>query len=307
MSGKICPARAARLPAAGAALLERCMDVVRRGLLWSIGAMLMSSSSHAGEPNPAASDRSADQAPKSSVKPRHVLCFLGGEDSMAQLSDAASTAIKDFATGFSVDHTYSQDRPDQRMGRSFGVCWDRVEPNAWSKSDEDAVANHKSVLYVLSPPMTSDIAVTVSAGALLLVDSLIKAGAIAVKGESAGVAHGLARWHELVLQGGQALKSDDDLALSRICRLAFAKRPLASEDYLESVGFHLVGLPEVYVPKSHGSEREAVAVMDAVADDIARRGLEPTLRDRGATLSFASTYAEDDFKFNPYGIVKLAS
>ncbi len=148
---------------------------------------------------------------------------------------------------------------------------------------------------------------TVSAGALLLVDSLIRAGAIAVKGESAGVAHGLARWNELVLQGGQALKSDDDFALSRICRLAFAKRPLALEDYLESVGFHLVGLPEVYVPKSHGSEREAVALMDAVADEITQSGLASTLKERAATLTFASTYAEDDFKFNPYGIVKLAS
>jgi hypothetical protein len=155
--------------------------------------------------------------------------------------------------------------------------------------------------------MKPDTAVTISAGALLLVDSLIKAGTIAAKGESAGVAHGLARWRELVLQGASALKSDDDVALSRTCRLAFAKRPLASEDYLESVGFHLVGLPEVYVPKSHGSEREAVALMDAVADEITQRGLEPTLKERGASLSFASTYAEDDFKFNPFGIVRLAS
>jgi hypothetical protein len=154
--------------------------------------------------------------------------------------------------------------------------------------------------------MTSETAVTVSAVALLLVDKIIKAGAIAVKGESAGVADGLVRWQELVLQGSSALKSDDDFALRRTCRLAFAKRPLASEDYLESVGFHLVGLPEVYVSMSHRSEREAVAVMDTVADEIARRGLEPTLKARGASLSFASSYAEDDFKFNPFGIVKLS-
>jgi hypothetical protein len=284
------------------------MNVIRRGLLWSMGALLMNGPSDAREPKPASQGRTAvSEAPKSSVQPRHVLCFLGGEHGLAQLSDAASIAIDRFATGFSIDHTYSQDAADERMRRSFEVCWDRVEPNAWSKSDEEAVANHKSVLYVLSPSMKPDTAVTISAGALLLVDSLIKAGTIAAKGESAGVAHGLARWRELVLQGASALKSDDDVALSRTCRLAFAKRPLASEDYLESVGFHLVGLPEVYVPKSHGSEREAVALMDAVADEITQRGLEPTLKERGASLSFASTYAEDDFKFNPFGIVRLAS
>lgn len=252
-------------------------------------------------------DRLRRASPKSRVKPRQVLCFLGGKHGLAALSDAASIAINDFATAFSIDHSYSQDEADERMSRSFDVSWDRVHPGAWLESDEEAVENHASVLYVLGPPMTSDTAVSVSAGALRLVDELIKAGAIAVKGESAGIAHGLKRWRALALEGISALKSGDDFALSRTCRLAFAKRPLASENYLESVGFHLAGLPEVYVPKSHGSEREAVAVMDAVADEIAQRGLEPTLKDRGASLSFASAYEEDGFKFNPYGIVKLAS
>jgi hypothetical protein len=288
------------------ALKEIRMNVIRRGLLGFMGALLMTGSSHADSPGPSSSRQGvASKAQRSSVKPRHVLCFLGGAHELARLSDAASAAIDVFAAGFSVDHIYSQDGPDQRMSRSFEVSWDRVQPSAWSKSDEGAVANHKSVLYVLGPPMTSETAVTVSAVALLLVDKIIKAGAIAVKGESAGVAHGLVRWQELVLQGSSALKSDDDFALRRTCRLAFAKRPLASEDYLESVGFHLVGLPEVYVSMSHRSEREAVAVMDAVADEIARRGLEPALKARGASLSFASSYAEDDFKFNPFGIVKL--
>jgi hypothetical protein len=95
---------------------------------------------------------------KSSVKPRHVLCFLGGENGRAHLSEAASSAIQQFATGFTVDTKYSLDRADPVMERSFGVCWDRVEPNAWTPADEAAVVNHKSVLYVLSPPMTPDTA-----------------------------------------------------------------------------------------------------------------------------------------------------
>jgi hypothetical protein len=284
------------------------MNVIRRKFMALMGALMMNEPSRAGEPATIASDQNAAlEAPKSSVMPRHVLCFLGGKHGLAPLTEAASAAISDFADGFSIDYTHSQDEPDGNMSRSFEVCWDRVQPHVWSQSDEEAVANHKSVLYVLGPQMTSDNAVTVSAGALLLVGELIKAGAIAAKGESAGVAHGLARWQALVLQGGVALKSEDGVALSRTCRLAFAKRPLASDNYLESVGFHLIGQPDVYVPKSHGSERESVAVMDAVADDILQRGLKPTLKDRGAALSFASDYEEDDFKFNPYGTVKLPS
>ncbi|HEV2504766.1 MAG TPA: hypothetical protein VGV39_16940 [Mesorhizobium sp.] len=280
------------------------MDTMRRALLGLIGTLPTWRSSFAAKPG--TEESPMDSPGSDAVKARHVLCFLGKERDLAPLSDAASDAIREFANGFSVDETYSQAEPDERMARSFDVCWDRVEPGAWAKTDEAAVASHQSVLYVLGPPMTKSNAVTVSTGALFLVDYMIDKGAVAVKGESAGIAHGLARWKQLALQGAAALKADDPLGQGRIGRLAFAKRPLSARDYLESVGFHLVGLPEVYVPKSQASERAAVATMDAVADEIAAQGLEATLEKRGASLSFDSQYAEDEFKFNPYGTVRLA-
>ena len=101
---------------------------------------------------------------------------------------------RDFATGFNVDHTYSQDKPDERMERSFGVSWDRVQPSAWSLADEKAVLDHQSMLYVPSPPMTSgQRAATVSTAALLVVDQLIKAFGVDLwrKGRESAA---LARW-----------------------------------------------------------------------------------------------------------------
>ncbi|WP_410492169.1 hypothetical protein [Bosea sp. 685] len=279
------------------------VSLIRRGLLWFIGASALGGASRADEPKP------APATPQPSVMPRHVLCFLGRTHDLARLSEAARNAIGTVAKGFSVDTDYSQDEADDRMERSFAVCWDRVQPNAWTDSDERAVAEHGSVLYVMGPQMTAETAVETSATALLLAQQLIQAGAVAVKGESAGIAHGLARWQELAAQAQAARQAvrdpGDNLALGRICRLAFAKRPLEAKGYLESVGFHLVGLPEVYAPKSLGSERAVVALMDEVADEIAKRGLEVTLRERKASHSFASTYDEDEFKFNPYGIVRL--
>jgi hypothetical protein len=137
------------------------------------------------------------------------------------------------------------------------------------------------------------------------VEAVMTAGAVAVKGESAGVAHGLARWRQLALQTSAALTKGDDFAVSRACRLAFAKRPLEAEKYLESVGFHLVGLPEVYVAKNLGTAREVVALMDRVADEMTQHGIDAVMRDRKVTLSLASGYAPDDFKFDPYGIVHV--
>ena len=153
--------------------------------------------------------------------------------------------------------------------------------------------------------MRPDTSMVISTAALFLVEKMISAGAVAAKGESAGVAHGVARWRELALRAAAALKTDDDVAVSRICRLAFAKRPLESATYVESVGYHLVGLPEVYVAKLLGTDRGNAALMDEVADDLARRGVEAVLSDRKAKLSLASSYAPDDFKFNPYGIVHI--
>lgn len=288
------------------------MNVIRRGLSWLTGMPLLNGTPRAGDSSPAASGQSPLPEPVgASVKPRHVLCFLGGEHGLAQLSEAARTAMSTLPKGFSIDEDYSRDEADERMDRSFSVCRDRVLPNAWTTSDEQAVAKHGSVLYLLGPRMTADTSVETSAAALLLVQHLIQAGAVAVKGESAGIAHGLARWQELVSQARAAREAGDTVALSRICRLAFARRPLEAEGYLESIGFHLVGLPEVYVSKSLGqslgNERTVVALMDELADEMAQRGLDAALHHRNATLSFASTYDTDDFKFNPYGIVMLES
>jgi len=231
----------------------------------------------------------------------------GADDDPSHLLEAAEPVVQDF--GFSIDRTYSQGRPDPKMQWSFEVCRDRVSPNAWSPADEDAVIHHKSVLYVLGPPMNQSKTIAFSAAALRIVEELIDAGAIAVKGESAGVAHGLARWQQLADECKKAARTSHGLALtpamSRICRLAFAKRPLASERYFESVGFHLVGLPEVYVAKSLGSDRDAVRLVDDVADEMAKRGVDETLRKRKLSVSCTSSYAEGDFKFNPYGIVHI--
>lgn len=282
------------------------MNLMRRALLGSIWAMIGWKAASAKESGAAAGEEAAAQAESSSVTPRHVLCFLGKERDLSALSEAASKAIGDFAAGFSIDEDYSQAEPDDRMSRSFDVCWDRVEPDAWDAADEQAVADHQSVLYVLGPSMAQADTVKVSMAALRLIEWMIGAGAVAVKGESAGIAHGLDRWRELIRQGAEARKAGDTLAAQRIGRLAFAKRPLSARGYLESVGFHLVGLPEVYVPETAGSERQVVAIIDAVAEEIAEQGLDPTLKARGASLSFDSTYEVDEFKFNPYGIVRLA-
>ena len=275
------------------------MDPIRRHLLKAAGLFVATRAF--------ANDQQGARMQPSPVKPRHVLCFLGKNESLLQPPKAVAKTIADF--GFEIDRSYSQAKPDANMARSFGVCWDRVFPKAWSAADEAAVASHKAVLYVLSPQMDQEKTAAGSAAALQIVDEMFDAGAIAAKGESAGVAHGVARWRSLADQARNGAKTDQGLrmapAVTKACRLAFAKRPLAGDRYFESVGYHLVGLPDVYVATSRGTDRSAVMLMDEIADAMAERGVEAALRERKLTLSHEQDYAESDFKFNPYGIVRV--
>ncbi len=287
------------------------MNSGRRGVLAFLGGLVLTRPSlgrAAGKP-PAFAE------PRSEYKPRHVLCFLGAENGLAALQQSARAAVDTFAADFSLDEDYSQDEPDDRMERSFNVCWDRVDPEAYQEADEDAVARHGSVLYVLGPSMDANTAVATSAKALMFVQHMLDHGAVAVKGESAGVAHGARRWKELFEQSRREAASDDLMALARTCRLAFARRPIGGDaDGMGSVGFHLVGLPDVRVhftrkdeqqPSTNAEQLKIAALIDEIADQMTRDGVEAALKGRLTELSDDTRYEEDEYKFNPFGVATV--
>jgi hypothetical protein len=45
--------------------------------------------------------------------------------------------------------------------------------------------------------------------------------------------------------------------------------------------------------------------MDTIADEMKQRGFSAVVSERKASLSFESRYREDDFKFDPYGILHI--
>ncbi|MGO4570023.1 hypothetical protein AB4Z52_34580, partial [Rhizobium sp. 2YAF20] len=267
------------------------MSSMRRGVLAFLGSLFL------GKPSVirTSSKPSAFAVSRSSYTPRHVLCFLGRENGLAALLHSARAAIDLFADDFTADEDGSQDEPDGRMERSFNICWDRVDPNAYQETDEDAVAGHGSVLYLLGPSMTAETTVATSAKALMLVQYMLDHGAVAAKGESAGVAHGARRWEELFEQARTAAASGDLLTLARTCRFAFSRRPIGDDvEGMVSVGFHLVGLPDVLItiprkddqqPSTNAEQLEIAALIDDIADQIAREGIETALADRHAALS----------------------
>lgn len=83
------------------------------------------------------------------VRARHVVCFLGEWKDF----DAVEARIAEVGgEGFRLDEEYSALAKDPRMPRAFEASRDRVVPS-FEPIDEEAIAKHQAVAYVLSPPM----------------------------------------------------------------------------------------------------------------------------------------------------------
>jgi hypothetical protein len=237
------------------------------------------------------------------VLPRHVLCLLAKKEDYLRLSRACEQRIAALGCKFEIDREFSEDEEDSRMPRAFEVCWDRVHPDAYTDEDIDAVAAHGAVIYLLSPPLRPGTHIEQSAIALDLIAPLFDQGLIALKGETAGVAHGVVRWRELAVQAAVARAAGDSVALARACRLAWTRRPISSDGWLQSVGNHLVGLPDLSIDDDLGGALELSHAMDAVSDHLVRHGVEATILLVEGELDEDIDHDEDDFKFNPYGVL----
>ena len=117
--------------------------------------------------------------------PRHVLCVLGAWLDFEHVEAAAQAA------GFEFDHEYSQLEHDERMQVAFQSSA-RPTDSTIEEADWDAIGSHTAVAYLLSHPMPADDAKEISGRALLLAAALFDKGALAIKSESAGLAHGRA-------------------------------------------------------------------------------------------------------------------
>ena len=244
------------------------------------------------------------------VQPRHIVCVLGNWKSFDEVERVVARAGGD---GFSFDSEYSQLEPDERMEDAFAACMDRVHPSM-KRTDDAAIENHGAVAYIKSPPLPAAAAQVVSARTLAVIDALLDAGGVAVKSESAGIAHGVARWRKLARQA----RSEDLLERADALRLAFVRRPISDDDVLYSCGMHLLGERDVEVT-STGDVFDDIGWLDLLAiyllAEKPARGVhdgegfrqKPRGERRVLQSSACTRYESDDFMFNPYGYWRLTS
>lgn len=241
--------------------------------------------------------------------PKLVLCVLGSADLESRCRptlDAEGVA-------------YEWGEHDVRMSAAFQASACPCDPSLKS-SDLASIGEHSRVLYVLSTNFNAQDALGVCDRFLRLGRRLLEAGAVAMKCESSGIAHGRERWLEL---------AHDAKGESR-CRAlfrAFVQLPIAAGDDYYTCGLHLLGLPDLIVSDTilrqvYGPTDDrvwnAIALFRVFAEYLLTECDESRFHS-GHTFSLGPAsprfrilwedctgYAEDDFLFNPFGRWRFA-
>lgn len=241
---------------------------------------------------------------ETTILPRQILCALGAWTDLDVLEAT-------LPGGFSLDRAESRLEPDPRMEKAFAASADRVVP---SMSDEDlsAIRDHAAVAYILCPRLTPSMARASAATTLALVKRLFEAGAVAIKSESGGIAHGRARWLELA----QMSAADDPFDAALALYFAFVRRPLLAKPVYHSCGMHLLGEPDVEI-EDRERVLEALDWIDTLAAYLLTEkptdGVEDghtfrrTEKDKRRVLRShpCVRYERDDLFFNPYGYLRI--
>jgi hypothetical protein len=246
--------------------------------------------------------------------PRIVLCVLGDERFPTRAAEAVPKAGIELEAG----------PADPRMLGAF-----RASASPWEKPlsplEIAVIAGHRSVVYLVGPAMTAADAPVVALDFLALAAKLFEAGAIAIKSESSGIAHGNGRWLELARTAAET-GVDLDARYRRSSALfgAFVQFPIASEDSYYTCGMHLLGQPDLIVgietaERLWGAKAMArsAELFNALALFLLAECPPGTFghRHRFSTATGApsflvlweecSSYDEDDLFFNPFGFWRL--
>ena len=245
------------------------------------------------------------------IRARFVLCVLGNWPSLDAVQSVANEV------GFEIDRDYSQLQTDKRMREAFQASYDRVEP-CMTEEDWDQIDNHSVVAYLLSPPIAPETAVKNATLALQLVAKLLNGGAVAVKCESSGLAHGRDHWIDLADTLDVANSANESHLAALTLIEAWVRRPLSDDDLYYSCGLHLLGQCDVEID-TNVQPLDAVEWIDMLALYVlADRPSRPLLQGEGFRVNEESPrrvfqhqpctrYESDDFFYNPAGYIRLVA
>lgn len=208
--------------------------------------------------------------------------------------------------------------PDPRMAEAFDLAADRIHPTLGDDELAAMETEQKAVLYAVSEVFDEDEAALATARrGLFVAATLLEAGALGIKCETSGIAHGRQGWVELEAQVADAVATPTDEGLFTLFTAlinTWVRRPLCdADDLLSTCGMHILARPEVAIyERDAGDEFAALRMLDLFGayqcaavgrDDLQDgSGFQIALDEPRFVLSRQrSEYPEDEILHNPWG------
>lgn len=169
--------------------------------------------------------------------PKIVMCLPATQASVPNLQGILAEEETDFEIS-----DYDAAMVDAFEKADLGRC------PSLTKLELGSIAEHSSIVYILSDNFPARFAVNRAYHFLRVGSRLLEAGAIAMKCESSGIAHSRQRWLELAGQAERGADGEWILFWSALFD-AFVQFPIVLEDDFYSCGMHLLGKPDVIVSR----------------------------------------------------------
>lgn len=197
-----------------------------------------------------------------------------------------------------LDIESSIDEHSESLANEFIANW-RGEIQ---ESDLSKINDHETVAYFsffkdLNAPLN------MIENVLRVIQFLLENGSAAIKIEGSDMVYSLDLWEKFVQDGIEFQQAADWRSFFQLCSFAFVRRGIESSYCYETVGYHFVGLPEIFLFKESVDVAEILELTERFAEEIWQYGPDYAQEMHGAEWDEDFTYMEDDLRYNPFGVL----
>lgn len=225
---------------------------------------------------------------------RMKICVLGPVSWLSYIKNKSD----EYVEWANLDFESSIDDHSEIVADEFFENW-RGEIQ---EEDISQINNHETVAY-FSFSHAQDDSLNLTVNVLRVIQFILENGGVAIKIEGSDMVYSADLWKKIVQEGIELHQAADWQSLFKLCSFAFVRRGIESSYCYETIGYHFLGLPEIYFPKESVDTAEILGRTEQFAEEIWQHGFNYAEEVRGAEWDEDLTYTEDDLKYNPFGIL----
>lgn len=170
------------------------------------------------------------------------------------------------------------------------------------EGDISKINNHETSAY-FSFFNDQDDSLNLTVNVLRVIQFIFENGGIAIKIEGSDMVYSSDLWGKIVQEGIELHQAANWKNLFQLCSFAFVRRGIEGSYCYETIGYHFLGLPEIYFPKESVDTAEILGRTEQFAEEIWQHGCNYAEEVHGAEWDEDFNYTEDDLKYNPFGIL----